>query len=155
MKNSFGDIIYLILMIVIAIVSVVSKAKKKARAEIDLPENSSDEIQNDEEVDVLQKIDDWLNRASEPEIEHSHEVTVSEEKVDEKQRVAYSPIESSFSKEYKDLIKRRESKNIDISDEGRKNVKEEASSEEFEWFSNDEDLQRAFIYSEILKRPNI
>lgn len=151
MKNSLGDIIYIIIMIVIAIISTVAKAKKKARSEMSVPENSSEEIISNEDTDILQEIDDWLNENRE--IVETKEV-IEPIIVEKKEKTPYVAMESTFAKTYQETRTKRENKNINVI-KASTEKEDDKTAEIYEWFSEPEDLQRAFIYSEILKRPNI
>ncbi len=73
-----------------------------------------------------------------------------------KRKTEYQRLESTFTSKYHFENKSsKSSKKAAMEEASNENDIEYKEVEEYEWFKNPNDLQRAFVYSEILKRPDI
>ncbi len=145
MKEAKGDILYLVLMIVAGAISFIAKAAKKPVIN-DIPEissNNEDEFEfDDEEFDTVIT-------------NYSDDSNVKQE-AEPKRKTEYQRLENTFTSKYHFENKSsKSSKKAAMEEASNENDIEYKEVEEYEWFKNPNDLQRAFVYSEILKRPDI
>ena len=142
MKKAKGDILYLVLMIIAGAISFIAKAAKKPVIN-DIPEVSSN---NEDEFEFDDDFHENLTA------NYSDDSDITNEAQPERKE-AYQRLKSTFTSKYHiDKKSSKSTKETAVEEVFNDDGKE---VEEYEWFKNPNDLQRAFVYSEILKRPDI
>ncbi len=155
MGESVGDIIYIVVMVAALVVSMIIKAKKAPQDETPVPQSEMNERESDENFPTFS---DWLSGG---EGRPKEEIEVSPIPSQQSKNIPYEGMKSHLSASYhkakqKEEIERSEG----VSQTPPKSVPrrlaaiEEIESEASIWFKDPQDLRRAMIYSEILKRPS-
>lgn len=154
MGDSFGDIIYMVLMVAALVVSVIVKAKKAPQEGSPLPQSEVNEDEHDEE---FPKFSDWLSGGEEKLKEESVVASIPSPQLEE---IPYERMRSDLAASYHKVKRREKAQRPERvpqtplkSVSNRVIAKEEDESEASAWFEDSHDLRRAIIYSEILKRP--
>lgn len=151
MGDSIGDIIYMVLMVAALVVSVIVKAKKAPQEGSPLPQS---EDEHDEEFTAFS---DWLSGGEE---KTKEDTVVSSTPSPQQEKMPYERMRSHLADSYhktkrKEKFQRSERvAQAPLKSAPRRSVtEEEEDSEASTWFNDTQDLRRAIIYSEILKRP--
>ncbi|NPA36683.1 MAG: hypothetical protein GXO47_07520 [Chlorobi bacterium] len=136
MKSSWGDIVYLLVMVVFFIISSIAKARKKNATPVPHPETEEDMFPDGASPDPFAGIfdeDEQVHDTKEPVfVPRAESIPVEKSK----------PVSSSQETAY--------------SQEKEKIFSYDDSEEHGSFWDNEEfDLRRAVVFSEILKRPEI
>ncbi len=154
MGDSIGDIIYMVLMVAALVVSVIVKAKKAPQEGSPVPQSEVNEDEHDEEFTAFS---DWLSGGEE---KTKEDTVVSSTPSPQQEKMPYERMRSHLADSYhktkrKEKFQRSERvPQAPLKSAPRRSVtEEEEDSEASTWFNDTQDLRRAIIYSEILKRP--
>ena len=148
MGESLGDILYIVFMVVALVVSVIIKAKKAPHEETPVPQSEMKEVESDEDFPTFS---DWLSGKEER--LNETETVVSPTPTKQPDNIPYTRMRSHLSESYHHTKRAEELKRSEGVPQTPPKI-DEVELEASEWFNDPQDLRRAVIYSEILRRPS-
>ncbi len=154
MNGALGDILYIVFMIAIVVLSMYKQTKRSQKPDIAVPDHEKDK----HPIESFPPLDDWLNdgpfagneklkpdelktsplRVEKLEPEKLQYTSLKRHRIQKKERIKKPELTSKLS--YKKF-------RVGLG-------KEESIKEPSYWDDESFDLQKAIIFSEIIKRPN-
>ncbi|MDG5799551.1 hypothetical protein QA597_04150 [Marinilabiliaceae bacterium ANBcel2] len=144
--DSLGDILYLLIMVAVLVISVIKK-----------PKSDEDVVVPESENDEFPPFDDWLDQ---PKEKNKKKDSDSSERMEPEKM---KPEKLEYKRpEYKNITKQKSFKQRDrnpsiMRHPSRKKslvTEDDITAKSDLWDSEEIDLKKAVIYSEIIKRPD-